>query len=423
MKKLFTLLMVVAIAVTASAQVPFIGRTSQSNKVLKRENVGKSKRTGLHQKAPRRALGELITTQPEGELRSYVRSGGNIYQGWDAPACISQSGMTDVVFAPDGTTVYLRDAVFDVVSDAWIKGYLNEDGTKITVPTGQCIYWDESAERGMMVYWMSTSVSIPPGEENPELSLTVHQGLTEVTYTIAADGTISLDNTVGDINAEFPNNYVATGLGVVYSDDLGFCAMDFNTVYKQFQLVPAVPADPIIYEDSWFNSGEEDGYSCFDFKVLPQDVDGNLIDLSYTSYSIFTDDDVPFVFDAETYVNDLAENMTEIPYEIYNGGYDFDASRIYFYRTNMGDNPMFYNRIGIQVHYDVPVTDEDGVTTTVRNSSNIVYWDNLGTGISEVKSAPVVDDAYYNVMGQRFVSAAGLPAGIYIHQGKKVLVK
>ena len=75
MKKLFTLLMVVAIAVTASAQVPFIGRTSQSNKVLKRENVGKSKRTGLHQKAPRRALGELITTQPEGEAKQYERSG------------------------------------------------------------------------------------------------------------------------------------------------------------------------------------------------------------------------------------------------------------------------------------------------------------------------------------------------------------
>ena len=57
--------MVVAIAVTASAQVPFIGRTSQSNKVLKRENVGKSKRTGLHQKAPRRALGELSPRSPK----------------------------------------------------------------------------------------------------------------------------------------------------------------------------------------------------------------------------------------------------------------------------------------------------------------------------------------------------------------------
>ena len=72
--------------------------------------------------------------------------------------------------------------------------------------------------------------------------------------------------------------------------------MDFNTVYKEFKLQPAVPADPVLYEDSWFDSGEEDGYSCFDFTVLPEDVDGNYIDPSHLVYSIFTDDDVPFVF-------------------------------------------------------------------------------------------------------------------------------
>ena len=37
---------------------------------------------------------------------------------------------------------------------------------------------------------------------------------------------------------------------------------------------------------------------------------------------------------------------------------------MYFYRTNMGDNPMFSWRIGIQVYYLV-----DGV----RNHSDIVY--------------------------------------------------
>ncbi|MBR0025165.1 MAG: hypothetical protein IJP59_11265 [Muribaculaceae bacterium] len=62
--------------------------------------------------------------------------------------------------------------------------------------------------------------------------------------------------------------------------------------------------------------------------------------------------------------------------EIYHGGYDFDVSRIYFYRTNMNDNPLFMNRIGIQVHYDV-----------------------------------------------RFANGNNLPAGIYIHNGKKVVIK
>ncbi len=369
---------------------------------------------------------EIITEQPAGELHSYIRSGANIYQGWDGPAMVNQSGMADVVFDEDGETVYLRDVVYEVASNVWVKGTINADRTKITVPMGQYLYWDENGEYGMVLQWMSTNVETTTDEEGNEqnvMTVTVHQGVTEATYTIDGE-TISLDNCSGDPNAQFPSNFIATGLGVVYNNDLTFCAMDFNTVYNEFHLVPAVPADPVLYEDSWFDSGEEDGYSCFDFTVLAEDVDGNYIDPTHLVYSIFTDDDVPFVFDAATYSYDLTEDMTDIPYEIYNGGYDFDLSRIYFYRTNMGDNPMFTQRIGIQVHYDVPVTSKGRDITIVRNSSNIVYWELPPSAISEVRTEPTTtDDAYYNMMGQRFNAGSTLPAGIYIHKGKKIIVK
>lgn len=369
---------------------------------------------------------EIITEQPAGELHSYIRSGANIYQGWDGPAMVNQSGMADVVFDEDGETVYLRDVVYEVASNVWVKGTINADRTKITVPMGQYLYWDENGEYGMVLQWMSTNVETTTDEEGNEqnvMTVTVHQGVPEATYTIDGE-TISLDNCSGDPNAQFPSNFIATGLGVVYNNDLTFCAMDFNTVYNEFHLVPAVPADPVLYEDSWFDSGEEDGYSCFDFTVLAEDVDGNYIDPTHLVYSIFTDDDVPFVFEAATYSYDLTEDMTDIPYEIYSSGYDFDMSRIYFYRTNMGDNPMFTQRIGIQVHYDVPVTSNGRETTIVRNSSNIVYWELPPSAISEVRTEPTTtDDAYYNMMGQRFNAGSTLPAGIYIHKGKKIIVK
>lgn len=369
---------------------------------------------------------EIITEQPAGELHSYIRSGANIYQGWDGPAMVNQSGMADVVFDEDGETVYLRDVVYEVASNVWVKGTINADRTKITVPMGQYLYWDENGEYGMVLQWMSTNVESTTDEEGNEqnvMTVTVHQGVTEATYTIDGE-TISLDNCSGDPNAQFPSNFIATGLGVVYNNDLTFCAMDFNTVYNEFHLVPAVPADPVLYEDSWFDSGEEDGYSCFDFTVLAEDVDGNYIDPTHLVYSIFTDDDVPFVFDAATYSYDLTEDMTDIPYEIYSSGYDFDMSRIYFYRTNMGDNPMFTQRIGIQVHYDVPVTSKGRDITIVRNSSNIVYWELPPSAISDVRTElTTTDDAYYNMMGQRFNAGSTLPAGIYIHKGKKIIVK
>ena len=369
---------------------------------------------------------EIITEQPAGELHSYIRSGANIYQGWDGPAMVNQSGMADVVFDEDGETVYLRDVVYEVASNVWVKGTINADRTKITVPMGQYLYWDENGEYGMVLQWMSTNVETTTDEEGNEqnvMTVTVHQGVPEATYTIDGE-TISLDNCSGDPNAQFPSNFIATGLGVVYNNDLTFCAMDFNTVYNEFHLVPAVPADPVLYEDSWFDSGEEDGYSCFDFTVLAEDVDGNYIDPTHLVYSIFTDDDVPFVFEAATYSYDLTEDMTDIPYEIYSSGYDFDMSRIYFYRTNMGDNPMFTQRIGIQVHYDVPVTSKGRDITIVRNSSNIVYWELPPSAISEVRTEPTTtDDAYYNMMGQRFNAGSTLPAGIYIHKGKKIIVK
>lgn len=367
---------------------------------------------------------DIISEQPAGLLKSYVRSGANIYQGWDAPAIMKQTGTTDIVYDEDGETVYLREPVYDTNSDIWVKGTINADGTKITVPLNQYLYWDENEERGMVIKWMSTGVEQQTDEEGNvqyTMTLTVHQGVTEATYTINGN-TITLDNTVGDMDAEFPNNYNATGLGVVYDTDLVFCAMDFGTVYNEFILQPAVPADPILYEDSWFDDGTEDGYNCLDFKILPEDVDGNYIDLKYTAYSVYTDDDIPFVFEAATYINDLEEDLTDVPYSIYSTGYDFNDSRIYFYRTNMGDNPLFLNRIGLQVHYDVPVVGEDGETTIVRNSSNIVYWEKGNSAVTEVKAATAGDNAYYNLMGQKF-SGNNLPAGIYIHNGRKVIVR
>lgn len=150
----------------------------------------------------------------------------------------------------------------------------------------------------------------------------------------------------------------------MYSDDESFIAIEFNTKGEVFHAVPAVPANPTA--DDWYDCGGVSGNSKFSFTLPTTDVDGNPIDDEKLSYSIYTDNDQLFTFDAGTYSEDLTEDMTEIPYSIYKNAWDFYKNAVFFYRTNAeGYTPLFTKRIGIQVHYTM---------AGVKNSSDIVYW-------------------------------------------------
>ena len=52
----------------------------------------------------------------------------------------------------------------------------------------------------------------------------------------------------------------------------------------------------------------------------------------------------------------------------------------------------------------------------------ITYTYTKSTGVDEVKAATAESNVYYNLMGQKF-DGNNLPAGIYIHNGQKVIVK
>ena len=104
----------------------------------------------------------------------------------------------------------------------------------------------------------------------------------------------------------------------------------------------------------------------------------------------------------ETYgpQNGFDEDMTEIPYGY--SGEDFYLRRVYFYRTNTGDNPMFTWRIGIQLNYTV-----DGIT----NKSDIVYLEvyDKPSGVNELNAGKTVSSVkYFNLAGQEMAQPSGL---------------
>ena len=64
-----------------------------------------------------------------------------------------------------------------------------------------------------------------------------------------------------------------------------------------------------------------------------------------------------------------------------------------------------------------------GCGTNVELPVTIIeYTYKKHTGVEEVKAATAEDNVYYNLMGQKFIGN-NLPAGIYIHNGQKVIVK
>ena len=315
-------------------------------------------------KAPSRV--DIITEQPEGTVVSYQRGGEFMYVSLYGYFAEAQTGRVKVVYADDGKTVYIKDPLcYGEGVGAWVYGELSEDGQTITVPLGQYVSYNEEYSYGLVLSWGSTT-ALDLGEGFMWVEFYADESVTEVTYAVdPATGTITLLGGEGDANASEPYCYEATGLAGTWDDDGSMATLEWGSTWTVMnEAVPAVPANP--EATGFFDCGTEEGYTRLDFNINLFDVDGNPLDPDCLTYSIFTDNDELFTFDYETYGprNGFDTDMTEIPYGY--SGYDFYLRRVYFYRTNMGDNPFFNWRIGIQLNYTV-----DGVT----NKSDIVYYD------------------------------------------------
>jgi hypothetical protein len=350
-------------------------------------------------KAPAKV--DIITEQPEGNLVTYTRSGEYMTVSLYGYITDAQTGQLKVVYAEDGKTVYIQDPLcYGEGQGVWVKGELSDDGLTISVPLGQYVAYNEEDGYGLLLSWGATE-AIDLGDDFYWVMFTPDENVEAVTYAVnESEGTISLVGSEGDAFAEEPNNWNALGVAGIWDDDLSVATIEWKTVWTVLEEAEAaVPADPEALE--FFDCKDESGFTRFDFNINLEDVDGKPLHADNVTYSIYTDDDQLFTFDYDTYGanNGFDQDMTEIPYGF--TGYDFYLRRVYFYRTNTGDNPLFNWRIGIQVHNTV-----DGV----RNSSNIVYLEeNPYNAIDGVKQGKTVaSERYYNLAGQKVASPEGI---------------
>ena len=358
---------------------------------------------------------EVITEIPEGcQTYTYYRNSATIayswFYGWIAQAT---DGKFTVAFDNQGNA-YIQNPLWWLDSyNTWVKGTYDWMNGYIIVPTGQFLSWNEQGEYGIQLLWGGSNVTEGVDEETGETGYyldTYVDSRTEEIYFMVDDDNFYLLGTEGDINAEFPENYVTTGMVGKYNDEetlscIEFCNRDEYGYAAPFgrmvNLVPAVPANPTA--DEWYDCGDESGFSRFYFTLPTEDVNGNPIDPEYLSYSIFVDNgNGPelFTFPAEDYTFDLTSDITEVPYWIYSDAIDFRNYFVYMYRTNEGDNPLFTENIGIQVYYTV-----DGV----KNASDIVWLYDVDTNVNEINAGKTVANVrYFNVAGQEMAQPNGM---------------
>ena len=360
MKKFLLLFAAAAVALGAAASGYSKGKDIRPSANMKTIKVKEA--TANH--APK----QVIEEQPAGEAKNYLQYTEGLYPDYYIySGANSFSG--SIVFAEDGSTVYIKNILPNIASywnegDYWVEGQLSADGKKISVPLGQEIYSD-SYYGTIVLAWGKTSVD----EENYIVFEPI-EGKEAAEFSINEDGTITLDGGQGDINAEEMDAFVGEGLAGAFLEEDGLSFAGESSWIIKFtdmeNIKPAKPANPTITK--WYDSGSQDGFSKLTFSIPLEDVDGNALNPGNVSFSIFTDDDELFVFTQEEYggYNSLMADgdVTEIPYGYYD--YDFSTTGVYFYRTNAeGYEPLFERRIGIQVY---------NTMNGERKASKIVYW-------------------------------------------------
>ena len=231
--KHFLLLSAAALSLSAAAQQPMrmAGHTSLNSVSLNDYQLQSA--MGESVKAPAQQSDEspVVSQQPAGELRTYVRKGVGVmsYLGGIDKGPIN--GMTmEIVFAEDGQTIWFHELISTSQSTSyWLRGTL--EGDKITLATDQTTWYYDYG-----TYYTSYPVSRikfnPEGSSATYDIYEVCEG--DITFTLSDDGTITLDadpvtgeaaiGLVREKNDDFCIEYGLAGKWLGYGDE--------NTVFE-----------------------------------------------------------------------------------------------------------------------------------------------------------------------------------------------
>lgn len=234
------------------------------------------------------------------------------------------------------------------------------------------------------------------------------------------------------------NFYLAhTGAQMIYTPaELGNAEMDVNITMLSFKFMNNDSYEDIVRDVKLYLQETDatqfevvDGvkqFFTFDNLVLEEEQVYEMLDFLYEDYELVLDlSETPFalgkgkgllvtvVFDAQdddncTTGSDYAPFYTS---GIRGQAMVYTDNWTSFVDYALGDDfPDASATLGCGTNVELPVTRIN------------YYYEDTPSGIDEVEAQNVQDGAYYNMMGQKF-DGNNMPAGIYIHNGKKIVVK
>lgn len=186
-----------------------------AGKTQTRRGIGAVNAASTPQRLPEGVC--IISEQPEGTLQTYSRDGFYYYLGTNSYVYYDvQAGLIDIVTADDGRTVWLKAPVCGTASmGTWVEGELSADGTTITVPTGQYLWYFDDYGYGLRLQRMTY--------DEASDDFVIDETAVAISYTIDGDE-IRLNGTDED--------HI---LGLAYDDDDSWSGFgDYESVYKPF---------------------------------------------------------------------------------------------------------------------------------------------------------------------------------------------
>ena len=165
-------------------------------------------------KAPSHAASDylVITEQPQGELKTYMRGGGHYYIQNQQVYYGNQAGSIDIVWGDDNK-VYFKDLVSTLAYGTWVEGTLSQDGTTITVPLKQNLIYASQYD---------ACVALALINYDETAGFVADDDATHATFTVSEDGVIALQGT----------GFATASLGATWTDDNSFQAYgDYETVF------------------------------------------------------------------------------------------------------------------------------------------------------------------------------------------------